>query len=156
MASARCATLGAAPIVTCMRSREYTTPETRSAMRISTMFMTFKTLGIAAAASGNGSSQQEEGGIIMPINDERENPKSKSSDDSTWKGGPCRGPVEGYTWQEALEARDRQIIEDGKRLQKYYEQREAMIEKHRLADLRKWQEEESARHGQNWGVSPRH
>jgi hypothetical protein len=66
--------------------------------------------------------------------------KSKSSDDSTWQGGPCRGPVEGYTWQECLEARDRQVIEDGKRLQKYYEERERQIEKQRLTKLREWEE----------------
>jgi hypothetical protein len=62
----------------------------------------------------------------------------KSSDQ--WMGGPCRGPIDGYTWQECLEARDRQVIEDGKRLQKYYEAREAMIEQQRLAKLREWEE----------------
>jgi hypothetical protein len=75
----------------------------------------------------------------MPTNNEGANQMEPKSSDQ-WIGGPCRGPIDGYTWQEVLDARDRQVMEDGKRLQKYYEAREAMIEKQRLAKLREWEE----------------
>jgi hypothetical protein len=55
--------------------------------------------------------------------------------DDNWQGGPCRGPIEGQAWHETLRARDQQVIEEGKQLQRYYEQRELQAEKERLAKI---------------------
>jgi hypothetical protein len=81
--------------------------------------------------------------------------KSKSSDDSTWQGGPCQGPIDGYTWWEVLQARDRQVMEDGKRLQKYYEAREAKIEEERLAKIRERKEWEQKWLAWRFGEGPK-
>jgi hypothetical protein len=65
---------------------------------------------------------------------------SRSGDDNLWQGGPCRGPFEGHAWHESLRERDRQVVEDGRQLQKFYESREAIAEKKRLAAIRERQE----------------
>ena len=91
----------------------------------------------------------------MPTNNEGAKKMAPKSSDN-WMGGPCRGPIDGYTWQETLAERDRQVMEDGKRLQKYYEAREKENEARRLADLRKWQDEEMEWRRQNWGFYTRH
>jgi hypothetical protein len=60
-----------------------------------------------------------------------------------------------YEWWKQIEARDARRLEDAKRLDEYYSQREKKIEARRLADLRKWQDEEMEWRRKNWGFYTR-
>ena len=71
-------------------------------------------------------------------------------------GRVARHRPESSNWWDDLEGRDRQIMEDGKRLQKYYEAREKENEARLLADPRKWQDEEMEWRRQNSGFYTRH
>jgi hypothetical protein len=73
----------------------------------------------------------------------RHTERSRQMADDNWQGGPCRGPIEGQAWHETLQARDRQVIEEGKALQRYYESLEADAERQRLAKIQEqkdWQQ----------------